>query len=119
MVLIRADAAHAGSRPEQRLLVEMGRFDRQLVQAGILLAGEGLGPSSDAIRVRFADGPRDIVERSTSEATDPVAGFWLWQVRSIDEAIEWVMRVPEPLAGVSEIEIRHVLEPGQRPGTGG
>jgi hypothetical protein len=118
MVLIRADSAHAGMRPEARLLAEMGRFDRQLVQAGVLLAGEGLGPSSDAVRVRFARGAREIVEASTSDVTGPVAGFWLWQVRSIDEAIEWVMRVPEPLAGVSEIEIRQVLEPGERLGTG-
>ena len=111
MVMVKAtEESEAGTMPKQELLEAMGRFNEQLVQAGIMLAGEGLHPSSRGARVRF-DGPsRQVVDGPFAETRELVAGFWLWQVRSMDEAIEWVKRCPNPMSGPSEIEIRPVFE---------
>lgn len=118
MVLIRPDVPEAGVGSGERLMAEMGRFNTELVQAGVLLAAEGLRPSSDGIRVRFAGGSRTVVDERPPGIARPVAGFWLWQVRSLDEALEWVMRAPAPFDGATELEIRQVFEPGEVDRTG-
>jgi hypothetical protein len=111
MVMVKATAeSEAGTMPKQELLEAMGRFNEQLVQAGILLAGEGLHPSSRGARVRFDGASRQVTDGPFAETRELVAGFWLWQVRSLDEAIEWVKRCPNPMSGPSEIEIRPVFE---------
>jgi hypothetical protein len=111
MVMVKATAeSEAGTMPKQELLEAMGRFNEQLVQAGILLAGEGLHPSSRGARVRFDGASRQVTDGPFAETRELVAGFWLWQVRSMDEAIEWVKRCPNPMSGPSEIEIRPVFE---------
>jgi len=111
MVMVKATAeSEAGTMPKQELLEAMGRFNEQLVQAGILLAGEGLHPSARGARVRFDGASRQVVDGPFAETRELVAGFWLWQVRSMDEAIEWVKRCPNPMSGPSEIEIRPVFE---------
>jgi hypothetical protein len=111
MVIVKADKdTEAGVPPNERLLAEMGQFNEELVKAGVLLAGEGLHPSSEGVRVRFAGGTRTVVDGPFAEARQLVAGFWLWQVKSLDEAIEWVRRCPVPAAVESEIEIRQVFE---------
>ena len=111
MVMVKATAeSEAGVMPSRELLEAMGKYNEQLVQAGIMLAGEGLHPSRRGARVRF-DGPgRQVVDGPFAETKELVAGFWLWQVRSMDEAIEWVKRCPNPMPGPSEIEIRPVFE---------
>ena len=94
-----------------RLLAEMGRFNEELVKAGVMLAGEGLQPSGKGKRVRFAGGKRTVIDGPFSETKELVAGFWIWQVKSMDEALEWVRRCPDPMPGEeSEIEIRPVFE---------
>ena len=111
MVMVKATAeSEAGTMPKQELLEAMGRFNEQLVQAGILLAGEGLHPSARGARVRFDGASRQVVDGPFAETRELVAGFWLWQVRSMDEAIEWVKRCPNPHEGPCEIEIRPVFE---------
>jgi hypothetical protein len=111
MVMVKATAeSEAGTMPKQEMLEAMGKFNEQLVQAGILLAGEGLHPSSRGARVRFDGASRQVVDGPFAETRELVAGFWLWQVRSMDEAIEWVKRCPNPMPGPSEIEIRPVFE---------
>ena len=111
MVMVKATRqSEAGVMPDERLLADMGRFNEELVKAGIMLAGEGLHPSSKGARVRFSGTSREVVDGPFAETTELVAGFWLWQVRSMDEAIEWVRRCPNPHAGPSEIEIRPVFE---------
>ena len=111
IVMIKATpASEAGASPSPRLLEDMGRYNQALAQAGVLLAGEGLHPSRHGVRVRF-DGRRRALARGPFAHThELLAGFWLWQVRSIDEAIEWVRRCPNPPGEACEIEIRPVLE---------
>jgi len=112
MVLIKADKdTEAGVLPSEQLLADMGKYNEELVKAGIMLAGEGLHPSSKGARVRFSGGKLTVIDGPFTEAKELIAGFWLWQVKSIDEAIEWVKRIPNP-DGVeeAEIEIRQVFE---------
>lgn len=111
MVLVKATAdSEAGVMPPAELFEAMGRFNDELVQAGVMLAGDGLRPSSHGVRVRFS-GARRQVQPGPFAATDElVAGFWLWQVRTLDEAIEWVRRCPNPMLTDSDIEIRPLYE---------
>ena len=111
MVLVKADkATEAGALPDEKLLTEMGKFNEELVKAGVMLAGEGLHPSAKGARVRFSGAKRTVIDGPFTETKELVAGFWLWQVRSLAEAIEWVKRCPNPTGGESEIEIRQVFE---------
>ena len=111
MIIVRADKnSEAGVLPSEELLTEMGRYNEELVKAGVLLAGEGLHPSSKGARVRFSGRQRTVVDGPFTEAKELIAGFWLIQVKSMDEAIEWVKRCPNPMEGESEIEIRQVFE---------
>ena len=111
MVMVKATAgSEAGVLPSEQLLADMGRFNEELVKAGVMLAGEGLQPSSQGARVRFSGNQRVVIDGPFAETRELVAGFWLWQVRSLDEAIEWVRRCPNPMPGDSEIEIRPVFE---------
>ena len=111
MVLVKATAeSEAGEMPSTELLTAMGAYNEELVKAGIMLAGEGLHPSSRGKRVRFEGAQRSVVDGPFSETKELVAGFWLWQVRSMEEAVEWVKRCPNPMEGSSEIEIRQVFE---------
>ena len=111
MVLIKADTdSEAGVMPSEQLLTEMGQFNEELVKAGIMIDGEGLHPSSKAARVRFSGDQRTVIDGPFSETKELIAGYWLWQVKSMDEAIEWVKRCPNPMAGESEVEIRPVFE---------
>jgi len=111
MILVKADKnSEAGAMPDERLLTEMTKFNEELVKAGIMLAGEGLHPSSKGARVRFSGANRTVVDGPFAETKELVAGFWLWKVKSKEEAIEWVKRCPNPMQGESEIEIRQVFE---------
>jgi hypothetical protein len=111
IVLVKATKdSEAGVMPTQTLLAEMGKFNEELVKAGVMLAGEGLRPSSQGKRVQFSGRNRSVVDGPFAETKELVAGFWLWQVRSIDEAVEWVKRCPNPMPGDSEIEIRRIFE---------
>jgi hypothetical protein len=111
MVLIKADEdSEAGVMPSEQLMTEMGKFNEELVKAGIMLAGEGLHPSSKGKRVRFSGDKRSVIDGPFAETKELIAGFWLWQVRSMDEAVEWVKRCPNPMMGESEVEIRQVFE---------
>lgn len=110
-ILIAGDEPPSGSPDGRRRLAEMGQFDEQLVNAGVLLAGERLEAGATAVRVRIADGRRVTIDRPFGGAVGAIAGFWLWQVRSIDEAVEWATRSPAPAGGAMEIEIRRVVEP--------
>ena len=111
MVIIKANKdSEAGVMPSEQLLTEMGNFNEQLVKAGIMLAGEGLHPSSKGARVRFAGSKRTVVDGPFVESKELIAGFWLWQVKSMDEALEWVKRCPNPTGQDSEIEVRQVFE---------
>ncbi len=111
MVMVKATAdSEAGVMPSEQLLAEMGRFNEELVKAGVMLAGEGLHPSTKGVRVRFSGNTRSVVDGPFAETKELVAGFWLWQVHSMDEAIEWARRCPNPMPGDSEIEIRPVFE---------
>jgi hypothetical protein len=113
MVLVKANKdSEAGVPPDERLMTEMGKFNEELVKAGVLLAAEGLQPSSKGARVRFSGGKRTVIDGPFAETKELVAGFWLWQVKSKEEAIEWVKRCPNPFPGTeeSEIEIRQVFE---------
>jgi hypothetical protein len=111
MVLIKADQdSEAGVMPSEQLLTEMGNYNEELVKAGIMLAGEGLHPSSKGVRVKFSGTNRTVTDGPFTETKELVAGFWLWQVKSMAEAIEWVKRCPNPMLGESEIEIRPVFE---------
>jgi hypothetical protein len=111
MVMVKATAdSEAGVMPTEEMFAEMGRFNEELVKAGVLLAAEGLTPSAKGARVRFSGSARTVVDGPFAETKELVAGFWLWQVRSMDEAIEWVRRCPNPMPGDSEIEIRPVFE---------
>ena len=111
MVIVKASKeSEAGVLPSQKLLTEMGKFNEELVKAGVLLAGEGLQASSKGKRVRFSGTKRTVIDGPFSETKELIAGFWLWQVRSMEEAVEWVKRCPNPHEGESEIEIRQVFE---------
>jgi hypothetical protein len=112
MVLIKANKdSEAGIMPDEKLLADMGQFNEELVKAGVMLAGEGLHPSSKGARVKFSGGKRIVIDGPFSETKELIAGFWLWQVKSLDEAIEWVKRCPNPFPDTeSEIEIRQVFE---------
>jgi hypothetical protein len=111
MVMVKADRnTEAGVMPSQELLTAMGKYNEELVNAGVLLAGEGLHPSSKGARVRFSGSNRTVMDGPFAETKELVAGFWIFQVKSLQEAIEWVKRCPNPLEGESEIEIRQVFE---------
>jgi len=112
MIIVKATKnSEAGILPDKTLLTEMGKFNEQLVKAGIMLAGEGLQPSSKGARVKFAGDKRTVIDGPFAETKELIAGFWLWRVQSKEEAIEWVKRCPNPMPGMeSEIEIRQVFE---------
>ncbi len=111
MVMVKARReSEAGTMPDQKLLTDMGKFNDELVKAGVMLAGEGLHPSSKGARVKFSGEKRTVVDGPFTETKELVAGYWLWQVKSMAEAIEWVKRCPNPHASDSEIEIRPVFE---------
>src|SRR5687767_1266103 len=111
MLIVKADKdSEAGVMPTQELLAEMGKYNEELVKAGVMLAGEGLHPSSKGARVKFSGTKRTVVDGPFAETKELIAGFWLIQVKSKEEAIEWVKRCPNPLDGESEIEIRQVFE---------
>ena len=111
MVIIKANKdTEAGVMPSEQLLTEMGNFNEELVKAGIMLAGEGLHPSSKGARVRFSGASRTVVDGPFTETKELIAGYWLWRVKSMDEAIDWVKRCPNPTGAESVIEIRQVFE---------
>ena len=112
MVLVKANEdSEAGVLPDEKILTEMGQYNEELVKAGVMLAGEGLHPSSKGARVKFSGNTRTVIDGPFTEAKELIAGYWLFQVKSKEEAIEWVKRAPNPFPGTeSEIEIRQVLE---------
>ena len=111
MVIVKApQESEAGIMPSQELITAMDNFNEELVKAGIFLAGEGLQPSSKGVRVRFSGDKRTVVDGPFAESKELIAGFWLWQVKSLEEAIEWVKRCPNPMMSDSDIEIRQVFE---------
>ena len=111
MVIVKATAeSEAGEMPSTELLEAMNKYNEELVKAGVMLAGEGLQPSSKGARVRFSGSERSVVDGPFAETKELIAGFWLWEVRSMEEALEWVKRCPNPMEGESEIEIRQVFE---------
>jgi hypothetical protein len=111
MVMVKATQdSEAGVMPTEQLLTEMGQYNEELVKAGIMLAGEGLHPSSKGVRVQFSGSNRTVTDGPFTETKELIAGYWLWQVSSIEEAIAWVKRCPNPMPGDSEIEIRPVFE---------
>jgi hypothetical protein len=112
MVIIKAtqESEKEGALPDRQLVLEMGKYNEELIKAGIVLAMDGLHPSSKGARVKFSGKSRTVVDGPFTETKELVAGFWLWQVKSLEEAIEWVKRCPNPHAGESEIEIRQVFE---------
>jgi hypothetical protein len=110
MVLVKGDEkSEAGEMPSEQLLAEMGRYNEELVKAGVMLAGEGLHPSSKGWRVKFDGKSRTVIDGPFAEAKELIAGYWLWQVKTKDEAIEWLKRAP--FDGGTEIELRQVFEP--------
>jgi hypothetical protein len=112
MVIVKATKnSEAGALPNEKLLAEMGQFNEQLVKAGIMLAGEGLHPSSKGKRVHFLAGKKVVMDGPFAETKELIAGFWIWQVQSMDEALDWVKRCPDPMPGEeSDIEIRPIFE---------
>jgi hypothetical protein len=112
MVMVKATRdSEAGILPDEKLLAEMGKYNQELVKAGVMLAGEGLQPSSRGARVRFSGTKRIVIDGPFAETKELVAGFWLWQVKSMEEAIEWLKRCPNPVPGREpEVEIRPVFE---------
>jgi hypothetical protein len=111
MIMVKATKdSEASVMPSEKLLAEMGKFNEELVKAGVMLAGEGLHPSSKGARVRFSGAKRSVIDGPFMETKELVAGFWMWKVKSKEEAIEWVKRCPNPMPGDSEIEIRQVFE---------
>ena len=111
MVIVKASPeSEAGKMPSEKLLADMGKFNEELVKAGVLLAGEGLHPSSKGVRIRFSGDKRTVIDGPFSETKELVAGFWLIQVKSKEEAVEWMKRCPNPMEGDSEIELRQVFE---------
>jgi hypothetical protein len=111
VILVKATRdSEAGVMPSEQLLADMGRFNEELVKAGVMQAGEGLHPSSKGARVRFSGHKRSVVDGPFAETKELVAGFWIWKCASLQEAIDWVKRCPNPMPGESEIEIRQVFE---------
>jgi hypothetical protein len=111
MVIVKANKdSEAGVMPSEELLTEMGKFNEELVKAGVMLAGEGLHPSSKGVRVKFSGDKRTVIDGPFAETKELVAGFWLWQVKSKEEAIEWAKRCPNPTNEGGELEIRQVFE---------
>ena len=111
MVIVKANQeSESGVLPSREILTEMGKFNEELVKAGVMLAGEGLAPSSRGVKVKFTGEQRRVVDGPFSETKELIAGYWLWQVRSMDEAIEWARRCPNPMGGEAELEIRPVFE---------
>ena len=111
MVIVKATKdSEAGIMPDEKLLADMGKYNEELVKAGIMLAGEGLHPSSKGKRVLFSGRNRTVTDGPFAETKELIAGFWLWQVKSMDEAVEWVKRCPNPMNEDSTIEIRQVFE---------
>ena len=112
MVIIKANKdSEAGVMPSEQLLTDMGKFNEELVKAGVMLAGEGLHPSSKGKRVRFSGGKRTVIDGPFAETKELIAGFWLWQVKSMEEAVEWLKRCPAPFPDTdAEVEIRQVFE---------
>ncbi len=112
MVIVKATKnSETGLLPSEKLLADMGKYNEELVKAGVMLAGEGLQPSSKGKRVRFSGARRTVIDGPFSETKELIAGFWLWQVRSMEEAVEWLKRCPDPMPGEeAEIEIRQVFE---------
>ena len=111
MVLVKATKdSEAGVMPDTKLLTEMGKFNEELVKAGVMLAGEGLHPSSKGARVKFSGAKRTVIDGPFPETKELIAGYWIWKVKSKEEAIEWVKRCPNPHPGESEIEIRQIFE---------
>lgn len=112
MVLVKASPeSEKGVMPDEKLLTEMTRFNQTLVEAGVMLAGEGLQPSSKGVRVRFLGSERSVTDGPFTETRELVAGYWIWKVGSMAEAVEWVKRCPNPMPSESEIEIRPIFEP--------
>lgn len=111
MIIVKATKdSEAGVMPSEQLLTEMGKFNEELVKAGVMLAGEGLQPSSKGARVKFSGSKRTVIDGPFAETKELIAGFWLWKVKSKEEAIDWVKRCPNPMPGESVIEIRQVFE---------
>jgi hypothetical protein len=111
MIIVKASQdSEAGVMPDEKLLAAMGKFNEELAKAGVMLAGDGLHPSSKGARVRFSGTKRSVIDGPFAETKELIAGFWMWQVKSKEEAIEWVKRCPNPMKGDSEIEIRQVFE---------
>ena len=111
MVIIKANEdSEAGVMPSEQLLTEMGAFNEELVKAGVMLDGDGLKPSSAGARVRFSGSQRTVIDGPFVETKELIAGYWIWQVESLEEAIEWVKRCPNPMSGESEVEIRPIFE---------
>ena len=111
MILVKATKdSEAGMMPDEKLLADMGKYNEELVNAGIMLAGEGLHPSSKGARVRFSGKTRTVIDGPFAETKELIAGYWLWQVRSLEEAIEWVKRIPNTTGQDGEVEIRPVFE---------
>ena len=111
VVMVKATKdSEAGVMPDEKMLAEMGKYNEELVKAGVMLAGEGLHPSSKGARVRFSGSKRTVIDGPFAETKELVAGFWIFQVKSREEAIEWVKRCPNPMPGESEIEIRQIFE---------
>lgn len=111
MVIVKATAeSEAGKLPDEKLMLEMGKFNEELVKAGIMLAGDGLHPSSRGRRVRFSGRQRTVIDGPFAETRELIAGYWVWQVRSMEEAVEWVKRCPNPMESESDIEIRPFYE---------
>jgi hypothetical protein len=111
MVIVKADKnSEAGIMPSEKLLADMGQFNEELVKAGVMLAGEGLHPSSKGVRVRFSGTQRTVIDGPFAETKELIAGYWLWKVSSMQEAIDWVKRCPNPMMGESDIEIRPIFE---------
>ncbi|HZZ81379.1 MAG TPA: YciI family protein [Gemmataceae bacterium] len=112
IVMVKASKeSEAGVMPSERLLTEMGKYNEELVKAGIMLAGEGLHPSSKGVRIRFSGKDRTVINGPFAETKELVAGFWIWQVKSMDEAIAWLKRCPNPMNVESDVEIRPIFSP--------
>ena len=111
MVIVKANQeSEAGVMPDEKLLTEMGNYNEELVKAGIMVAGEGLHPSSKGKRVRFSGTKRTVLDGPFAETKELIAGYWIWQVKSMDEAVDWLKRCPNPHKGESEVEIRQIFE---------
>ena len=112
MIIVRADKnTEAGIMPSEQLLTDMGRFNEELVKAGVMLAGDGLHPSSKGARVHFSGSKRTVIDGPFAETKELIAGYWIWKCKSKQEALEWVKRCPNPTGAESEIEIRQLFEP--------